>query len=90
MGHGDNPCFVVTSLDLPNPESLYRALYCARGQDESWINMIKKDLAGDRRSDHCFLAKPLRLFLSCAANLLYHAPRTEVLVHTGTSPGAAR
>lgn len=79
---GDNPRFVVTSLDLPNPESLYRDLYCARGQDENWIKMIKNDLASDRTSDHRFLANHLRLFFSCAAYVLHHALRTEVLVHT--------
>jgi hypothetical protein len=34
MALGDNPRFVVTSLDLPTPACLYRALYSARGQDE--------------------------------------------------------
>ena len=34
MALGDNPRFVVTSLDSPSPESLYRDLYCARGQDD--------------------------------------------------------
>jgi hypothetical protein len=67
MALGDNPRFVVTSLDLPTPESLYRDLYCARGQDENWIKMIKNDLASDRTSDHRFLANHLRLFFSCAA-----------------------
>jgi hypothetical protein len=82
MALGDNPRFVVTSLDLPSPESLYRDLYCARGQDENWIKMIKNDLASDRTSDHRFLANHLRLFLSCAAYVLHHALRTEVLAHT--------
>jgi hypothetical protein len=82
MALGDNPRFVVTSLDLPNPESLYRDLYCARGQDENWIKMIKNDLASDRTSDHRFLANHLRLFFSCAAYVLHHALRTEILVHT--------
>jgi len=82
MALGDNPRFVVTSLDLPSPESLYRDLYCARGQDENWIKMIKNDLASDRTSDHRFLANHLRLFFSCAAYVLHHALRTEVLVHT--------
>lgn len=82
MALGDNPRFVVTSLDLPNPESLYRDLYCARGQDENWIKRIKNDLASDRTSDHRFLANPMRLFFSCAAYVLHHALRTEVLVHT--------
>jgi hypothetical protein len=82
MALGDNPRCVVTSLDLPNPASLYRDLYCARGQDENWIKMIKNDLASDRTSDHRFLANYLRLFFSCAAYVLHHALRTEVLVHT--------
>jgi hypothetical protein len=44
--------------------------------------MIKNDLASDRTSDHRFLANHLRLFFSCAAYVLHHALRTEVLVHT--------
>jgi hypothetical protein len=82
MTLGDNPRFVVTSLDLPNPESRYRDLYCARGQDENWIKMIKNALASDRTSDHRCLANHRRLFFSCAAYVLHHALRTEVLVHT--------
>ena len=82
MALGDNPRCVVTSLMLPSPESLYRDLYCARGQDENWIQRIKNDLASDRTSDHRFLANHLRLFFSCAAYVLHHALRTEVLVHT--------
>jgi hypothetical protein len=82
MALGDNPRYVVTSLDLPNPECLYRQLYCARGQDENYIKMIKNDLASDRTSDHRFLANHLRLFFSCAAYVLHHTLRTEVLVHT--------
>jgi len=82
MALGENPRFVVTSLDLPDPESLYRDLYCARGQDENWIKAIKNDLASDRTSDHRFLANHMRLFFSCAAYVLHHALRTEVLVHT--------
>jgi hypothetical protein len=82
MALGDNPRFVVTSLDLPTPENLYRDLYCARGQDENWIKMIKNDLASDRTSDHRFLANHLRLSFSCAAYVLHQALRTEVLAHT--------
>ena len=82
MALGDNPRFVITSLDLPSPEGLYRDLYCARGQDENWIKMIKNDRACDRTSDHRFLAHPLRLFFSCAADGLHHALRTKVLAPT--------
>ena len=79
---GDNPRFVVTSLDRPTPKSLYCDLYCARGQDENWIKMLKNDLAADRTSDHRFLANHLRLFFACGAYVLHHALRTEVLGHT--------
>ena len=82
MSLGDNPRYVVTSLALPTPENLYRDLYCARGQDENFIKMIKNDLASDRTCDQRFLANHMRLFFSCAAYVLHEALRTEVLVHT--------
>ena len=82
MTLGDNPRFVVTSLDRPTPKSLYCDLYCARGQDENGIKMLKHDLASDRTSDPRFLANPLRLFFACDAYVLHQALRTEVLVHT--------
>lgn len=82
MSLGDNPRFVVTSLNQPTPELLYRELYCARGQDENFIKMVKNDLASDRTSDQQFLANHMRLFFSCAAYVLHHVLRTEVLVHT--------
>ena len=82
MSLGENPRFVVTSLDLPSPEALYRDLYCARGQDENFIKQLKNDLASDRTCDHTFLVNHLRLFFACAAYVLHHTLRTEVLVHT--------
>lgn len=82
MALGDNPCYVVTSLDLPSPEALYRDLYCARGQDENFIKMMKNDLACDRTSDHRFIANHMRLFFSAAAYVLHHSLRSEVLGHT--------
>ena len=44
--------------------------------------MLKNDLAGDRTSDPRFLAHHLRLFVSCAADGLHPALRSEILVHT--------
>ena len=82
MTQGDNPRFVVTSLSLPNPECIYRDLYAARGQDENYIKAMKLDLASDRTSCSDFLANHLRLYLSCAAYVLHHHLRTEVLCHT--------
>jgi hypothetical protein len=82
MALGDNPRFVVTSLTDPTPELLYRDLYCARGQDENFIKVVKNDLASDRTSDHTFLANHLRLFYSCAAYVLIHGLRDNTLAHT--------
>jgi hypothetical protein len=82
MSLGDNPRFVVTSLDLPSAECVYRDLYCARGQAENYIKHIKNDLASDRTSNHGFLANHLRLFFSCAAYILHHTLRTEMLANT--------
>lgn len=82
MALGANPRFVVTSLKDPNPEALYRDLYCARGQDENFIKAVKNDLASDRTSDHAFLANHLRLFYACAAYSLIHSLRENTLCHT--------
>ena len=82
MELGTNPRFVVTSLDLPSPECVYRDLYCARGQDENFIKMVKNDLASDRTSDHGFLANQMRLFFSCAAYVLHQTLRSDLLADT--------
>jgi len=82
MGAGRNPRYVVTSLQDPTPEQLYANLYSARGQDENFIKYVKNDLAADRTSDRSFLANHLRLFYACAAYVLHHALRTQVLAHT--------
>jgi len=81
MALGENARFVVTSLDLPSPDCVYRDLYCARGQNENYIKDMKNDLACDRTSDHAFLANHLRLYFSCAAYVLHHTLRTETLRH---------
>ncbi|WP_200344786.1 IS1380 family transposase, partial [Rhodovibrio sodomensis] len=82
MAAGRNPRFVVTSLQHPEPEQLYADLYTARGQDENFIKHWKNDLFAERTSDRSFLANHLRLFYACAAYVLHHALRTQVLAHT--------
>lgn len=82
MTLGDNPRFVVTSLAEPAPACVYRDLYAARGQDENYIKAMKLDLASDRTSCSDFLANHVRLYLACAAYILHHSLRTEVLCHT--------
>jgi Transposase DDE domain group 1 len=82
MSAGDNPRFVVTSLDAPTPAMLYEDLYCARGNGENDIKAVKNDLHSDRTSATTFLANAMRLLLACAASVLHHALRTHTLPHT--------
>jgi hypothetical protein len=83
MNAGDNPRFVVTSLDAPTPLRLYEDLYCARGNCENALKAVKVDLRSDRTSATTFLANATRLVLACAAYALHHALRTQTLQHTG-------
>jgi hypothetical protein len=82
MAAGDNPRFVVTSLEAPTPQRVYEELYCARGNCENDIKAVKCDLQSDRTSATTFLANAMRLLLSCAAYVLHHALRTHTLAHT--------
>jgi hypothetical protein len=82
MSAGDNPRFVVTSLDTPTPQRLYEDLYCARGNCENAIKAVKVDLRSDRTAATTFLANATRLVLACAAYVLHHALRTHTLQHT--------
>jgi hypothetical protein len=82
MSAGDNPRFVVTSLEAPTPAMLYEDLYCARGNCENAIKAVKVDLRSDRTSATSFLANALRLLLACAAYVLHHALRSSTLQHT--------
>jgi hypothetical protein len=82
MRAGENPRFVVTSLEAPTPQMLYEDLYCARGNCENDMKAVKNDLRSDRPSATSFLANALRLLLACAAYALHHAFRTHTLQHT--------
>jgi hypothetical protein len=82
MAAGDNPRFVVTSLEAPPPSQVYEDLYCARGNCENAIKAVKCDLPSDRTSATTFLANATRLLLACAASVLHHALRTHPLAHT--------
>lgn len=82
MRAGDNPRFVVTSLEEPTPQMLYEDLYCARGNCENAIKAVKTALRSDRTSATTFLANAMRLLLACAASALHHALRTQTLQHT--------
>jgi hypothetical protein len=82
MRAGDNPRFVVTSLEAPTPQRLYEDLYCARGNCENAIKAVKNDLHSDRTSATSVLANAMRLLLACAAYVLPQALRTPTLQHT--------
>jgi Transposase DDE domain group 1 len=82
MAAGDNPRFVVTSLEAPTPQHVYEDLYCARGNCENAIKAVKNDLHSDRTSATTFLANATRLLLACGAYVLHHALRTHPLAHT--------
>jgi len=82
MAAGDNPRFVVTSLEAPPPQQVYEDLYGARGHCENAIKAVKNDLHSDRPSATTFLANATRLLLACAAYVLHHALRTHTLAHT--------
>src|SRR5206468_12148029 len=82
MAAGDNPRFVITSLEAPTPQRVYEELYCARGNCENDIKAVKCDLHSDRTSATTFLANALRILLSCAAYVLHHALRTQTLHQT--------
>jgi hypothetical protein len=82
MAAGDNPRFVVTSLEAPTPQHVYEDLYCARGNGENAIKAVKSDLHSDRTSATTFLANATRLLLACGAYVLHHALRTHTLAHT--------
>ena len=83
MEKGENPRFVVTSLEAPAwpVQRLYEQLYCARGEME---NRIKEQLSlfSDRLSTETMRANQLRLYFSSLAYVLLHALRRLALAGT--------
>jgi hypothetical protein len=73
---GENPRFVVTSLDAQqwSAQMLYEELYCARGEME---NRIKEQLMlfADRTSTHYLRSNQLRLYFSSIAYVLLETLR---------------
>lgn len=82
MALGENPRFVVTSLQAPTPQRVYEERYCARGQAENVIKQVKSDLASDRTSCTTFLVNAMRLLEHAAAYVLHQQLRTQALRHT--------
>ena len=57
MAAGDNPRFVVTSLEAPPPQQVYEDLYCARGNCENDIRPYT-NIRVTSRKVATFLFKP--------------------------------
>lgn len=90
LSKGENPRFVVTSLELAksNPQALYEQIYCARGEMENRIKEQQLMLFADRTSAHTMRANQLRLTFSTIAYVLHHALRTFGL--SGTELASAQ
>ena len=67
LGDKANPRFVVTTVDEPDPRTVYQKLYCPRGQAENAIKNFKRALCGDRLSCTTYLANAFRLALHAIA-----------------------
>jgi len=79
---GENPRFVVTSLETHQPSFIYQTAYCSRGRMENFIKDHKLALNSDRTSCHSFSANSFRLFLHSAAYVLMYALREKALAGT--------
>lgn len=79
---GENPRFVVTSLETHKPSFIYETVYCSRGRMENFIKDHKVALNSDRTSCHNFSANSFRLLLHSAAYVLMHALRDKTLAGT--------
>ena len=75
---GENPRFVVTTLDEFPPGLIYDVAYCPRGQSENFIKDLKNALRAERLSCHRFVANAFRLLLHAIAYRLMHALRATV------------
>src|SRR6266851_351426 len=82
MPAGDNPRFVVTSLQAPSPPMLSEDLYCARGNGENDIKAVKCDLHRARTSATTFLATPLGPPWAGPPYVRHQALRTHPVQHT--------
>src|SRR5215831_14357593 len=67
-----NPRFVVTSLSAEDaePQRLYEAIHCARGDMENRIKECQLDLFADRTSAATLRANQLRLWFAAMAYVL--------------------
>jgi hypothetical protein len=84
LAKGPNPRFIVTSLPLSaiDGRTLYKRVYCARGEMENRIKEQQLDLFADRTSAATMRANQLRLWFAAFAYVLLEALRRIGLRHT--------
>lgn len=84
LAKGDNPRFVVTSLDARRlrARELYEDFYCARGEMENRIKEQQLDLFADRTSTQKMRSNQVRLYFSSIAYCLMQALRELGLAGT--------
>jgi DDE family transposase len=77
LAKGENPRFVVTSLEAAAMEAriLYEQFYCARGEAENRIKEQQLGLFADRTSTAYMRSNQLRLYFSSIAYCLMEALR---------------
>ena len=63
--------FVVTSLLEPDAQTVYKEMYCDRGEAKNWIKEQKNDLFLDRCSSSRWNVNALRLRLIALAHIIY-------------------
>lgn len=75
----DNARFVVTNLSRSyKPQTIYRKVYCGRGDSENRIKELKGGLAVDRTSCTSFRANQFRVLLTAAAYVLFQELRAQL------------
>ena len=82
--HGQNIRFCITNIDSKKIriKSLYRDIYCQRGDMENKIKYVQLDFFGHRLSSSKYISNSFRLMLSSLSYLLIHKFKINYLKFT--------
>lgn len=80
--------FIVTNIQGPSDQVLYKEIYCALGQAKNWIKEHKLYISSDRTSCHKWQAIQFSLFVHSAAYWLLYQVR-ETLAQTAKLKSAS-
>ena len=88
--HGRNTRFVVSNIsgDI-SASSLYKDMYCMRGDMENKIKYVQLDMFGDRMSSSRYLSNSFRLMLSSLAYTLIQKLKRYYLTNTNLAKATA-